>query len=307
MTKEDDESTSSTTNIARQRFEEERRRSRLYGSNARRVKAGSERKKKNACRSRSSSKPPETSPTGAYTGGTCIEGSPSPQSSTKKDLHVLRSNCHEKSRQDELAKPRVWAQTKKFVDPAKATCVQPLPWHVGYTNAATTSGSPSAQAARYGPEGAFNLRIQCADRVSRHSGKLEAILRGDDTHNVKQYNSISNVWNEPLRLGGEDHLHSTPKMWGSSTNSTFSTETDNQLPHRLKKSLDRDTDLWEKMAASVRKERHERIKKSVKGSHTGMRDPNAARSTARSTAFITQRNQWGRTSSRQSQSVFCLR
>jgi len=277
-----DDDTSSTTSLAKQRFEEERRRSRLYGSNARRVKAGSVKKKKkkqNTC----------TSPSCTETIPTCgTDGSPSPKSSTNKDLN--HSGTHEESRQNELAKPRPWAQVNKFVDPTKAACIQSREWHFGYTNAATASGNPSAQAARYGPDGAFNLRIQCTDRVSRQAGKLEAILRSDDdTHNnVEQYNSISNVWNEPLRLGGEDHLFSTPKMWGNKSHGVGKKGDEEQLPRRLKKSLDHDTDLWKEMAASVRKERDKR------------------RSSTCNTRIV-QRKQLARTGSHQSQRLFCLR
>ena len=284
-----DDDTSSTTSIAKQRLEEERRRSRLYGSNARRVKAGSVKKKKkkqNTC----------TSPPCTETIPTCgTDGSPSPKSSTNKDLN--HSGTHEESRQNELAKPRPWAQANKFVDPTKAECVQSRPWHVGYINATTASGNPSAQAARYGPDGAFNLHIQCTDRVSRH-GKLEAILRSDDdTHNnVEQYNSISNVWNEPLRLGGEDHSFSTPKMWGNKGHCRGKKSDEDQLPRRLKKSLDHDTDLWKEMAASVRKERDKRREKIV-----------PRPTCSRSSTGIIQRKQVARASSHQSQRVFCLR
>ena len=279
MKLDDDTSRSSTTSIAKQRFEEERRRSRLYGSNARRrVKAGSVKRKKKK------NKPPSCTETTPTCG---IEGSPSPKSSTNKDLNHSESS-HEESRQNELAKPRPWAQATKFVDPTKAECVQSLAWHVGYSNAATASGNPSAQAARYGPDGAFNLRIQCTDRVSRQAGKLEAILRSDDdTHNtVEQYNSISNVWNEPLRLGGEDHLFSTPKMWGNKSHCGGKKGGEDQLPRRLKKSLDHDTEMWKEMAASVRKERDKRRSNNTR---------------------IIQRKQLPRTGSHQSQRLFCLR
>lgn len=270
--------------VAKQRFEEERRRSRLYGSNVRRVKAGSVKKKKKT----------NNSPSCTETIPTCIEGSPSPKSSTNKDLN--HSESHEESRQNELAKPRPSTQANKFVDPTKAACVQSRAWHVGYTNAATASGNPSAQAARYGPDGAFNLRIQCTDRVSRQAGKLEAILRSDnDKHNnVEQYNSISNVWNEPLRLGGENHLFSTPKMWGDKSHGGGKKSGEDQLPRRLKKSLDHDTDLWKEMAASVRKERDKRREKTVP-------------TCSRSSSSIIQRKQVARASSHQSQRVFCLR
>ena len=276
--------------MAKQRFEEERRRSRLYGSNARRVKAGSVRKTKK-------NKPSSCTET-IPAGGIHVEDSPSPKSSTNKDLQ--QSESLEERRQDELAKPRPWAQANKFVDPTKDARVQPRAWHVGYTNAATASGNPFAQAARYGPGGAFNLRIQCADRVSREAGKLEAILRSndDDTHNsVERYNSISNVWNEPLRLGGEDHLISTPKVWGTCNKSLDGGKKggEDQLPRRLKKSLDHDTDLWKQMAASVRKERVKRREKTL------------LTCSSRFSSSIIQRKQVPRTSSHQSQRVFCLR
>jgi len=266
--------------LARERFEDERRRSRLYGSNSRRITSGAVRKKKKiSCAS-------------TETACTSFEDSPSPQSIKKVSQ---QTDCRVKSRQDELAKPRPWAQGEKIIDPAKSACVQPRAWHLGYVNAPTASGNPSAQAARYGPDGAFNLHIQCADRVSRQAGKLEAILRSDDISHVEQYNSVSNVWHEPLRLGGKGHLYSTPKMWG---NKSSGAKMDHRLPRRLKKSLDNDIGLWKEMAARVKKERRRGMGESSKA-------PKAT--TVRRCTCITQGNQRGRTSSNQSQRVFCLR
>ena len=266
--------------MAKQRFEEDRRRSRLFGSNARRVPGAARRKKKKK-------EPPPCAES-------IVDSSPSPSPSSKKATCMQQTKCPT-SRQDELAKSRPWAQTKKFVDPSKSKRVQTRPWHVGYINAPTASGNPSAQAARYGPDGAFNLRIQCADRISREAGKLEAILRnGDD---VEQYNSVSNKWSEPLRLG-EAHLCSTPKMWGSE--SSVGADKDGRLPQRLKKAIDNDTDLWKEMALSVRAERD---KQTTKSSTKGSRRPNA-------TAAATWRDQRGtvtQCSSQQPQRVFCLR
>ena len=273
MTDKDDDSTTNMAVMAKQRFEEDRRRSRLFGSNARRVPGAARRKKKKK-------EPPPCAES-------IVDSSPSPSPSSKKATCMQQTKCPT-SRQDELAKSRPWAQTKKFVDPSKSKRVQTRPWHVGYINAPTASGNPSAQAARYGPDGAFNLRIQCADRISREAGKLEAILRnGDD---VEQYNSVSNKWSEPLRLG-EAHLCSTPKMWGSE--SSIGADKDDRLPQRLKNAIDNDTDLWKEMALSVRAERD---KQTTKGSTKGSRRP--------------WRDQWGtakQCSSQQPQRVFCLR
>ena len=120
----------------------------------------------------------------------------------------------------------------------------------------------------------------------------------DDTHNnVEQYNSISNVWNEPLRLGGEDHLFSTPKMWGNKGHGGGKKSDEDQIPRRLKKSLDHDTDLWKEMAASARKERDKRREKIVPR-------PTCSRSTCSSSI---QGEEVARASSHQSQRLFCLR
>ena len=280
MADDDDDSTTNMALMAKQRFEEDRRRSRLFGSNARRVPGAARRKKKKK-------EPPPAAES-------IVDSSPSPPPSSKKALQ--QTECPT-SRQNELSKSRPWAQTKKFVDPSKSKRVQTRPWHVGYSNAPTASGNPSAQAARYGPNGAFNLRIQCADRISRQAGKLEAILRNGDDVLVEQYNSISNAWSEPLRLG-EAHLCSTPKMWGSE--SSIGIDKDGRLPQRLKKAIDNETDLWKEMALSVRAERDKQTAKSLTKES---RRPNA-------TAAATWRNQWGtatQCSSQQPPRVFCLR
>ena len=264
----------SVETFAKRRFIEERRLARLYGSNTKRASSivVRQRKKLNSGTALpGNAKTAEIDNSLSNRRMAFVTGSKDAKMASKSFESPLTRV--EKEGNGSLPRTRLRKNAS-----TSQKCLQDGPkqaWFVGYQNAATLpAGSPSAIASRYGPDGAFLLRIQYSDRVSRSGGELERAKGGalGESSLSSFGRNFADEWAQPLiasphgvtcgRLGGGGHFASTPKMWAECGASYAVAARGGMhygdppsLPSKLERMAERDSKQWADIAGGAREER----------------------------------------------------